>query len=97
MYKVDTKYIYNHTATHPCAYENRSFTRPSEHAWFTITIYDKDTGKQLDQTGFGGQNSWDLQNTYTFRQSGNFLIQFDGENANVQVDMFLNKEGNIAS
>lgn len=94
---VETKYIYNHTATHPGAYENRSFTRPSEQAWFTITVYDKDTGQQLDQTGFGGQYSWDTQDTYTFRKAGNLLIQFDGQNANVQIDMFLKKEGNIAS
>lgn len=97
LYTVETKYIYNHTATHPGTWENRTVTRPSEYAWFTITVYDKDTGQQLDQTGFGGQYDLDTHDTYTFRQAGNLLIQFDGQNANVQVNMFLNKEGNIAS
>jgi hypothetical protein len=97
LYTTDAHYVYNHTATHAGAYEYQNVTRPSEHSWFTITVYDKDTGQQLDQTGYGGLYSWDTQDTYTFRQAGNLLIQFDGENINAQVDMFIKKEGNIAS
>ncbi len=94
---VDYNYYYNHTATQAGTWMYDNVTRPSEHAWFTITIYDKDTGKQVDQSGYGGIYGWTPQNTYSLRKSGNFLIQFDGENANVLVNMFLSKEGNSAS
>jgi hypothetical protein len=87
---------YNHTATHPGADELINVTRPMESAWFTVTIYNKDTGQEVTQTGYGGIYDQFSQKTYTYRTAGNYLIQFDGANSNVHVDMFLKKEGNLA-
>jgi|GEM_PF-1936122 len=92
---LDSKLIYNHTATHQGHDELVNVTRPSESSRFTVTIYDKDTGMQVDQDGYGGVYDQLADNTYTLREAGNYLIQFNGANADVHVDMFLKREGNI--
>jgi hypothetical protein len=93
---LDSKLIYNHTASQPGRDELINTTYPSEFAWFTVTIYDKDTGLEAAQDGYGGIYGQFSQKTYTYRTAGNYLIQFDGANSNVHVDMFLKKEGNMA-
>lgn len=92
---TDVKNIYNHTATHAGADELVNTTRPSESAWFTVTIYDKATGREVAQDGYGNLYGLLSQKTYTYRTAGDYLIQFDGENADVHVDMFLKREGNL--
>jgi hypothetical protein len=92
---TDVKNIYNHTATHKGADELVNVTRPSEYAWFTVTIYDKATGREVAQDGYGNLYGLIPQKTFTYRTAGNYLIQFDGENADVHVDMFIKREGNL--
>jgi hypothetical protein len=92
---TDRILIYNHTATHPGADELINATRPSESAWFTVTIYDRASGKELEEDGYGKLHSILTDKTFTVRDAGDYLIQFDGENAQVHVDMLLKKEGNI--
>jgi hypothetical protein len=92
---TDVKNIYNHTATHKGADELVNVTRPSESAWFTVTIYDKATGREVAQDGYGNAYGLIPQKTFTYRTAGNYLIQFDGENTDVHVDMFIKREGNL--
>jgi len=93
---LDSRLIYNHTASQPGRDELINTTYPSEYAWFTATIYDKETGQEVAQEGYGPDYGLFPQKTYTYRTAGNYLIQFDGANSNVHVDMFLKKEGNMA-
>jgi len=70
-------------------------TFPSENARFTATIYDKETGQKLDEDGYGGFYDQVVDNTFTVRKAGNYLVQFDGKQSTVHVEMELKKEGNI--
>lgn len=92
---LDSINHYNHTATHPGADELINVTRPSDYAWFTVTIYNKETGQEVAQDGYGGVYDQFAQKTYTNRTAGNYLIQFDGANLNAHVDMFIKREGNL--
>ncbi|WP_321506251.1 hypothetical protein [uncultured Methanoregula sp.] len=71
-------------------------TYPSEESRFTVTVYDKETGGKLDQDGYGGLFDQDTENTFIIRKPGSYLIQFEGVQSTVHVDMLLKKEGNIA-
>lgn len=90
-----TKVITNRTSTKDYPDSILNLTRPSEFSRFTITIYDRNTGKEIDQDGYGGIYDQCAENTYTLREAGSYQIQFEGENSIVHVDMFLNREGNI--
>nr|WP_319377566.1 hypothetical protein [uncultured Methanoregula sp.] len=70
-------------------------TYASENSRFTVTVYDKDTGAKLDQDGYGGLFDQEIDNTFVVRKAGNYLIQFDGRQADAHVEMLLKKEGNI--
>ncbi|MEN6611280.1 MAG: hypothetical protein ABFC24_10585 [Methanoregulaceae archaeon] len=90
-----TKVITNRTSTKAYPDSVLNITRPSEFSRFTLTIYDRNTGKEIDQDGYGGIYDQCAENTYTLREAGSYQIQFDGENSIVHVDMYLNREGNI--
>jgi hypothetical protein len=92
---LDSKYFYNHTGTNKAREELLNVSRPSESSWFTVTIYDKATGQELAQDGYGEIFSALPDKTFTWRTAGSFLVQFDGENSDVHVEMLLKKEGNL--
>jgi hypothetical protein len=92
----DFKVATNRTATK--AYPEISFniTRPSEDAWFTVTVFDRETGQRLEDDGYGETYGLVPEHTFTVHETGKYLIQFDGANANVQIDMRIKRKGNIA-
>ncbi|MFA5212719.1 MAG: hypothetical protein WC406_05270 [Methanoregula sp.] len=91
----DVMAITNNTQSNKGREELINITRPSEFSSFTVTIFDRETGKKIDRDGYGGIYDLLPENTYIVREAGNYLIQFEGANTNVHVTMFLKKKGNI--
>lgn len=90
------KVIDNRTGTKAYNTTTYHISRPSEEAWFTVTIYDRNTGQKIDEDGFGGTFDLLTDNEYTLRQAGSYQIQFNGQFTSAHVDMFLDRD-NIAS
>jgi len=91
----DSKYFYNHTGTNAAYDDLLNVTRPSETAVFTVTIYNKETGQEIDQDGYGGLYGIYPEKTYYLRQAGKYLLQFEGRDSSAHVDMYLKREGNL--
>lgn len=93
---TDFKVVTNRSGTK--AYPEAAFnlTRASENSWFTVTVYDRETGEIFDEDGFGETFNQHLDHTLVVHEAGCYLVQFDGANANVQVDMLLKRAGNVA-
>jgi hypothetical protein len=92
----DFKVATNRTATKAYPEIAYNITRPSENAWFTVTIYDRESGQELENDGYGETYNLLPDHTFTVHEAGDYLVQFDGANANVQVDMLIKRKGNIA-
>jgi hypothetical protein len=92
----DFKVATNRTATKAFPERYYNITRPSEDSWFTVTIFDRETGQELEEDGYGETYNLLPDHTFTVHEAGNYLVQFDGANANVQIDMLLKRKGNIA-
>lgn len=76
---------------------NTTFVSPQ--AAFTVTVYDRNTGRKVSQEGFGtssGEVLGDVTDkTLIVREAGSYLIQFDGKYVDVQVDMQIKRKGNM--
>ena len=91
----DIMAITNNTQSNKGREELINVTRPSEFSSFTVIIFDRETGKEIDRDGYGGVYDRLPDSTYSLREAGSYLIQFEGANTNVHVTMFLKKKGNI--
>jgi len=90
----DTKFYINQTTSRKGQGELINTSYPSENSWFTITVYDRETGQEIDEDGYGETYARISDHTFIVHEAGSFLVQFDGANANVQVDMLLKRAGN---
>lgn len=52
--------------------------RPSEMAWFLISVRNRDTGELVDEAGFGRQYGLQPLPPITIRKAGRYSITFDG-------------------
>jgi hypothetical protein len=59
-------------------YQDYTQTYLSEESWFTVTVRDSRSGKIVAQDGFGKLFSADTHKRVFVPQSGEYLIQFDG-------------------
>ncbi|MCK9580312.1 MAG: hypothetical protein M0Q92_07655 [Methanoregula sp.] len=72
-----------------------NYTYPSPDSEFTVTVFDKNSGRKLSDDGFGREFGMLTPKTFIVREAGSFIIQFDGDDAEAHVDMLLKNEGNI--
>lgn len=64
-------------------YQDFTQTYPSEESWFTVTVRDPKSGKIVAQDGFGKLFSADTHKRVFVGRSGEYLIQFDGNDVKV--------------
>jgi hypothetical protein len=62
---------------------------------FTVTLYDPVSGGEIIQDGFGPEYGQIASKTFTVRDAGNYIVQFDGKFVDAHVDMRIKREGNI--
>jgi hypothetical protein len=62
---------------------------------FTVTVYDRKSGGELSQDGFGAGYGQFTDKTFIVRDAGSYIIQFDGKFVDAYVDMQLKREGNL--
>lgn len=66
-------------------YQDFTQTYPSEDSWFTVTVRDSGSGKIVAQDGFGKLFSADTHKRVFVGRSGEYLIQFDGNDVKVHI------------
>jgi len=62
---------------------------------FTVTIYDPRSHQEIMQDGFGLEYGHITKKTFTIRNAGEYIVQFDGNQVDAHVDMKIKREGNI--
>ncbi|MDD5144453.1 hypothetical protein [Methanoregula sp.] len=62
---------------------------------FTVTIYDPRSRQKIMQDGFGLEYGHITKKTFTIRNAGEYIVQFDGNQVDAHVDMKIKREGNI--
>lgn len=69
--------------------EYRSYKQiyPSENAWFLVTIRDRESGAIVAEDGFGKLYSADRRKKIYMGWSGNYQIEFAGDEARVHILM----------
>ncbi|MDD1693359.1 MAG: hypothetical protein LUQ71_01415 [Methanoregula sp.] len=70
-------------------------TYASPQSAFTVTVYDRNSGGEIAQDGYGLAYGMIPEKTFTVREAGSYIIQLDGKFVDVHVDMLLKREGNI--
>ena len=66
-------------------YQDYTQTYPSEDSWFTVTVRDPKSGKIVAQDGFGKLFSADTHKRVFVGRSGEYLIQFDGNDVKAHI------------
>ncbi len=69
-------------------------TTVSQSAWFEIIVRDKNTGNIVEKDGFGKTYSSDTKREIQVRSSGNYIIEFTGNDVNASIQMRIQKTGN---
>jgi len=91
---TDRKYIeYKMIGT--MHYENVTIDRPSENAWFLVTVTNKDTGKIIAEEGFGRQYGLEATQRLQVFRSGNYRFDFSGEFVKASLLMRVPRTGNF--
>jgi len=62
-------------------------TYPSETAWFTVTVRDRESGKIAAEDGFGKLFSADTRKSVFVGELGDYLIEFSGNDVKTHVLM----------
>ncbi len=70
-------------------------TTVSQSAWFEITVRDKDTGNIIEKDGFGKTFSSNPKREIQVRSSGNYVIEFTGNDVNASIQMRIQKNGDL--
>ncbi|MDD2472584.1 MULTISPECIES: hypothetical protein [unclassified Methanoculleus] len=58
---------------------------PSEDSWFTVTVRDRESGEIVAENGFGKLFSTDTHKEVYIGRSGDYLIQFSGNEVTVHI------------
>jgi hypothetical protein len=98
MMEQDSKMVVNNTPSAKKAGATDQLvntTYASPEAVFTITVYDRNTGREIAKDGFGADYGLFTEKTMTVREAGTYLVQFDGRYVDAQVDIQIKREGNI--
>jgi len=98
MMEQDSKLAVNNTPSAKKAGATEELvntTYVSPEAVFTITVYDRTTGREIEKDGFGADYGLFIEKTMTVREAGTYLVQFDGRYVNAQVDIQIKRDGNI--
>jgi len=69
-------------------------TTISPSAWFEIIVRDKNTGAIIEKDGFAKTYSSTPKREIQLRSSGNYVIEFTGNDVNASVQMRIQKIGN---
>jgi hypothetical protein len=70
-------------------------TTVSQSAWFEITVRDKNTGNIIEKDGFGKTYSSNPKREIQLRSSGNYVIEFTGNDVNASIQMRIQKNGDL--
>jgi hypothetical protein len=69
-------------------------TSVSQSAWFEVVVREKDTGIIVEKDGFGKTYSSTPKRELQVRSSGNYVIEFTGNDVNASIQMRIQKAGN---
>jgi len=58
---------------------------PSENSWFMVTVRDRESGKIIEENGFGGGFDVDTRKQTRLYVPGNYLIELAGSDAEVSI------------
>jgi len=66
-------------------YQDFTQTYPSEDSWFTVTVRNRESGDIVAEDGFGKLFSANTHKRVFVGRSGEYLIQFDGNDVKVHI------------